>query len=252
MAIGFVVLLLFASPVTIVPAKTIGVVTEFGRPVKTLSNGIHIVKPWVKVHKMDASLQTNQYSGDGTIRVRLGNQSEAYADASIQWQLGEDDAQQMYLDYKEFKKIQTDLVDREFRASVNEILANYAPLDSEAIAQGGIDLAKYADIIKDDMQRRVGNSIAIRSVALPIVHYDEKTQQKIDMLQSEIANTRAAEQAKKTAQEVAESNRILDSSLSDKVLVQRCIDAAQDAGAAPVGCIPGANATPLVGVNSGK
>lgn len=231
---------------TMVPARTVGVVTAFGKPTGTLSNGLHMIMPWEEVEKMDASLQTNRYAGDSAISVRLANQSEALADASIQWQLREEDAERMYLDYREFERIHNDLVDREFRASVNAVLARYNPLDAEAIAEGGIDLNAYANDIKEDMQERMGKSIEVRSVALPIVNYDEETQRKIDMLQSEIANTRAAEQSKNTAREIAEANKILSESLSGEVLSQRCIEAAEKVGAAPVGCIEGAGATPLV------
>lgn len=240
------IVMIVAASTVAVPARTVGVVTAFGKPTGTLSNGLHLVKPWEDVEKMDASLQTNRYTGDSAIGVRLANQSEAKADASIQWQLREEDAEQMYLDYREFERIHNDLVDREFRASVNAVLASYNPLDAEAIAEGGIDLNKYADDIKKDMQKRMGKSVEVRSVALPIINYDEDTQRKIDQLQSEVANTRAAEQSKKTAKEIAEANEILRKSLSDEVLSQRCIEAAEKVGAAPVGCIKGSSATPLV------
>lgn len=230
----------------VVPARTVGVVTAFGKPTGTLSNGLHIIKPWEQVEKMDASLQTNRYTSESAIGVRLANQSEARADASIQWQLREEDAEQMYLDYREFERIQHDLVDREFRASVNAVLARYNPLDAGAIAEGGIDLNSYAEDIKTDMQERMGDAVEVRSVALPIINYDEETQRKIDQLQTEVANTRAAEQSKNTAREIAEANEILRKSLSPEVLSQRCIEAAEKVGAAPVGCIDGAGATPLV------
>ena len=238
--------MIVASCTVAVPARTVGVVTAFGKPTGTLSNGLHLVKPWEDVEKMDASLQTNRYTGDSAIGVRLANQSEAKADASIQWQLREEDAEQMYLDYREFERIHNDLVDREFRASVNAVLARYNPLDAEAIAKGGIDLNEYADDIKKDMQKRMGGAVEVRSVALPIINYDEDTQRKIDQLQSEVANTRAAEQSKKTAKEIAEANEIMRKSLSDEVLSQRCIEAAEKVGAAPVGCVNGSGATPLV------
>lgn len=240
------IIIIVLAMTVMVPARTVGVVTAFGKPTGTLPNGLHIIKPWEKVEKMDASLQTNRYTGDGAINVRLANQSEARADASIQWQLREEDAEKMYLDYREFGRIQNDLVDREFRASVNAVLAKYNPLDAEAIAEGGIDLNKFADDIKTDMQKRMGKSVEVRSVALPIINYDRETQRKIDQLQSEVANTRAAEQSKKTAREIAEANEILRKSLSDEVLSQRCIEAAEKVGAAPVGCIEGSSATPLV------
>lgn len=240
------IVMIVATSTVAVPARTVGVVTAFGKPTGTLSNGLHLVKPWEEVEKMDASLQTNRYTGDSAIGVRLANQSEAKADASIQWQLREEDAEQMYLDYREFERIHNDLVDREFRASVNAVLASYNPLDADAIAEGGIDLNEFADDIKKDMQKRMGGAVEVRSVALPIINYDEDTQRKIDQLQSEVANTRAAEQSKNTAKEIAEANEIMRKSLSDEVLSQRCIEAAEKVGAAPVGCIKGSSATPLV------
>lgn len=240
------IVMIVATSTVAVPARTVGVVTAFGKPTGTLSNGLHLVKPWEEVEKMDASLQTNRYTGDSAIGVRLANQSEAKADASIQWQLREEDAEQMYLDYREFERIHNDLVDREFRASVNAVLASYNPLDADAIAEGGTDLNEFADDIKEDMQKRMGGAVEVRSVALPIINYDEDTQRKIDQLQSEVANTRAAEQSKKTAKEIAEANEIMRKSLSDEVLSQRCIEAAEKVGAAPVGCIEGSSATPLV------
>lgn len=243
-ALGVVIALMLSM--TIVPARTVGVVTAFGKPTGSLSNGLHFIKPWESVEKMDASLQTNVYTGDSAIMVRLANQSQAKADASIQWQLKEENAEQMFLDYREFDKIHTDLVDREFRATVNEVLSQYNPLDTEVIATGGIDLGKYSGQVKKEMQKRVGKSIDVRSVALPIINYDTDTQSKIDRLQTEIANTRAAEQSKKTAQEVAEANDILSRSLNDNILSQRCIEAAQAVGAAPVGCIPRSGSTPLI------
>lgn len=240
------VVMIIATSTVAVPARTVGVVTAFGKPTGTLSNGLHMIKPWEDVEKMDASLQTNRYTGDSAIGVRLANQSEAKADASIQWQLREEDAEQMYLDYREFERIHNDLVDREFRASVNAVLASYNPLDADAIAEGGIDLNEFANDIKKDMQKRMGKSVEVRSVALPIINYDEDTQRKIDQLQTEVANTRAAEQSKNTAKEIAEANEIMRKSLSDEVLSQRCIEAAEKVGAAPVGCIKGSSATPLV------
>lgn len=78
------IVMIVATSTVAVPARTVGVVTAFGKPTGTLSNGLHLVKPWEEVEKMDASLQTNRYTGDSAIGVRLANQSEAKADASIQ------------------------------------------------------------------------------------------------------------------------------------------------------------------------
>ena len=47
--VGLSLVLLLLSSLTVVGTRRIGVVTSFGKPNGTYSNGIHLKKPWEKV-----------------------------------------------------------------------------------------------------------------------------------------------------------------------------------------------------------
>ena len=193
----------------IVQPRTVGVVVAFGKPVDVVGNGFHIKAPWEKVEKLDGAVQNDIYNGDSAIAVRLGNNGKATVDASIQWQLKTDEAMEVFLDYRTFEGIQSNLVDRNFKAALNEVMATYDPLNYADEAEGGQDLAALSQAVQEEMQERVGNQIEVRSVTLPLVNFDEATQARVNELQAESAKTRVAEQKKHTSTAEAEANEIL-------------------------------------------
>jgi hypothetical protein len=85
-------------------------------------------------------------------------------------------------------------------------------------------------------------------VIVPLVNYDEATQERINALNVEKANTRIAEQRAKTAEAEARANEILAASVSNdpNVLVSKCLDAAREAHISPLGCWPNTTAVPTV------
>ena len=63
----------------------------------------------------------------------------------------------------------------------------------------------------------------------------------VNAFNSEVANTRIAEQRKLTAEKEAEANRVLSASVSNdpNVLVSKCLDIVKARGGSPAGCWPG-------------
>jgi hypothetical protein len=61
----FVVIL---GSTTIVSTRNIGVVTTFGRPGGTLSNGLHWKAPWQSVTEMNGTIQIDNHTGDRRLR----------------------------------------------------------------------------------------------------------------------------------------------------------------------------------------
>lgn len=238
------------SVTTIVAPRTIGVVVEFGKPVKTLSNGLHWKSPWSNVEKLDGAVQNDVYNAEkgNPIGVRLKNNSQAYADASIQWQLKAEDAMEIFLDYRTFENIQENLVDRNFRAALNSVMADYDPLNFVDPASGGEDLEAIAGEVLQKMQNLVGNQIEVKAVTIPYIDYSAETQSRIDELQTEIAKTRIAEQKKATSTAEAEANEILERTLTVDVLTSKCLDIIATSGQSPIGCFPGGGAVPITQV----
>lgn len=242
-AVSLVVLGIMST--TIVQPRTVGVKVALGKPTSVVSNGFHLKWPWEKVEKLDGSVQNDVYSGDSGIPVRLGNNGRANVDASIQWQLKTDDAMDVFLDYRTFEGIQSNLVDRNFRATLNEVMATYDPLAYTEPSKGGQDLEGLAKAVQEKMQGKVKTQIEIRSVTLPIINFDEPTQNRINELQAEAAKTRVAEQRKQTSTAEAEANKILERSLTPETLTSKCLDIVAESNQSPIGCFPNSGVQPI-------
>lgn len=245
---GLAVFVLILGSTTIVSARNIGVVTTFGRPSGTLGNGLHMKAPWQSVTEMDGTIQIDNHTGDNATTVRLGNNSTAFVDNSVRWRIQPGAADELFLDYRQFENVRDNLVTRELRAALNEVFADFDPLAPENV--GGANVQALGDKVADKLRSKVGSQIEILNVIVPLVNYDQATQDRINALNVEKANTRIAEQRAKTAEAEARANEILAGSVSDNpnVLVSKCLDAAREAAISPLGCWPNTSAVPTVPV----
>lgn len=235
-AVAFAIVFLVLSSLTVVGTRRIGVVTSFGRPTDTLSNGLHPKLPWEKVPELDASIQTDTYAGDGggegtngpCTDIRIGNQSTACVDNTIRWRIAEAEGDALYRDYRGMDRIRNSVVTRELNASLNEVLGEFNPLDavSSGSSEGLPNLGELADEVEADMVERVGERIEVDSITIPLIRYDDNTQRRLNEYQAEVANTRIAEQRELTAEAQARANNELSDSVSNapNVLVSRCFD----------------------------
>lgn len=243
---GLTLLVLIIGSTTIVSARNVGVVTTFGRPGGTLSNGLHVKAPWQSVTEMDGTIQIDNHTGEYATTVRLGNNSTAYVDNSVRWRIQPAAADELFLDYRDFENVRDNLVTRELRSALNEVFADFDPLAPENVE--GPNVQALGEDVADKLRAKVGDQIEIINVIVPLVNYDQATQDRINALNVEKANTRIAEQRAKTAEAEARANEILAASVSDNpnVLVSKCLDAAREAAISPLGCWPNTSAVPTV------
>lgn len=226
------VLLLTGASISIVSTKSVGVVTEFGSPAGTLQNGWNWKLPWQDVTELDGSIQTDKYAkkDDSCTDVRIGNGSTACVDNSIRWRIVQEQGDSLYRDYREFDTIRDSLVTRELKAALGEIFSSYDPLGTEV--QGGKDasLDSLSNKATERLRAKIGAQAEILNVSIPLIHYDQGTQDKINAYQAEVANTRIAEQRQKTSEAAATANKNLSASVSNdpNVLVSKCLDTLDD------------------------
>ncbi len=255
--LGLAALFFLLSIVTIVPTREIGIVTAFGKPVRSLSNGLHVKLPWEDVHQLDGTIQTDNHTTTAHCTdIRIGNESKACIDNTIRWRIKLSAGQRLYQDYREMENIRDSLVTRELKAALNEVLSDYNPLAQiqDDTASAKPDLNAFAEEVQAGLSRRVGQDIEIESVILPIIRFDRQTQSKINAYQAEVANTRIAEQREKTARAQARANRNLSGSISNEpnVLVSQCMDTfaemVKEGQPVPIGfsCWPGGSPTSVV------
>lgn len=241
---GFVMLL---GCFTIVGTRQVAIVTTFNKPTgMTLDNGLHLKLPWQKTSEMDAAIQIDKYVGEDRIKVRLGNSSTADADASIRWQIKQSAADELFVQYKTFDNVRTNLVERNLQVALNEVFASFDPLAPQNLDTSPLPAlsAKAAELLK----QKVGDQIEILDVSVPVVDFDDNTEGKINQLNAERANTAVALQAQKTAEAQKRANEIIASSVSNdpNVVVSNCITKALDKGISPLGCWPGNGVVPTV------
>lgn len=238
--VGVVVALLslFVSMATVVSTRNVGIVTTFGRPNGELSNGFHLVAPWQDVTEMDGAIQLQKFEDKSAMQVRLGNNSTANANVTIQWRLDPKSTPSLFLDYRSFDGIRENLVDKELSVAMNSEFAKFDPL-----APGNSDgapLVAISEKVQHDVQKAVGDRIEIQKIFVPLVTYDQQTQDRINALNVEKANTRVAEQAKQTAQAQSDANKILSQSVSNdpNVITANCVTQSIAKGLPVQGCWP--------------
>lgn len=215
----------------VVPTRTTAVETSFGKPVGTLSNGWHWMAPWHDVEEFDASVQTMKLSGDkddngDPIQVRLANAATAQVDITVQWQIDpKGDITELYNDYRQFEKIETNVVRRELATALNRAFEKYDPLASLKGETSNKTLDDLAREVKGALDEGLPDNIIIRSVQLPKIIFDEAIQAKINQFQAALAETQIAEQQKKTAQATQQANALLAAggNTSPGVLYQNCL-----------------------------
>lgn len=266
-SLSIVILVLLIGSYTVVSTRNVGVVTTFGKPSGTLNNGFHLKAPWQSVTEMDGSIQIDQHKdgdgGDGhgdALVVRLGNNSNAWADTSVRWEIKLDAADDLFLQYKEFGNVRTNLITRNLQVALNEVFATYNPLASanptapNAPTPPPVTESKLPELAAKAtklMQDKVGDQVTIFEVQIPTIAFDGETQAKIDQLNQQRAATAVAVESLATANAQSAANKALEQSLSPEILQSKCLDVVKDKGGSVFGCLPGAGAVPTIPVPTG-
>lgn len=232
-------IMLGATTITTVQAKTVGVPVTFGKPgEKTLDPGLHVKAPWTKVVKIDTTQQVDNYNGGkqdtdhSLIQINLGNGSPASAKVSITWQANGKVANEIYGSYRDddpTELLYQRLVQNNIKQSVQNVLGDYDPLAAakQAASSDTVTDANaisfsppYEDLagqIRSDFEAHIakaGDFITVVDLKFSGLDYDKTTEKQITDLQAEFAKTAKATQAVKTADQQAKANKTLADSLA--------------------------------------
>lgn len=214
--------LLTTAMLTIVPTRNVGVTTAFGRPTGTLSNGLHIIAPWESVTTYDATIQT--YTGD--MNVRIANGATAHMQVTVHWRIDpKADIQQLHLDWREFGRIQSNVVLPRLQNVLNGQFEAYDPLI--ALKEAGANPVKISEkegAVKSALQSLMPTGVIVDLVQLPFVKYPDQVQNALNDFQKELAATQVAIQQKLTAAEQKAAIDILASAnLTAEAFAQQCL-----------------------------
>lgn len=255
--LGIVGLTFFLSSFKIVGAKDIGVPVTFGKPdcKSLMHNGWNWKAPATAVHVFDGALQTEKFSSDkddqgDPVPVRLFTGSVANVNITFQWKLENDNnVCQVYNNYREPDKINTNLVKRALQQSLNEVFASYNPYSALIAAQtaangtngtntttnvpGTQQVATSFEDLQASALSKLKSELApqgVSAISLTIasIQYDDGTQDNLNKLGTAITQTQIALQNEKTASATAEANRLLNSQPANNQTIQQlCIQATE-------------------------
>lgn len=233
-----VLFLIFGSFV-MVGTQDVGVKTSFGHPDGKLSNGIHFKAPWDKVTRLDDAVQTDAYASNqngstqegaqnGCVNVRIARQATACVNVTVRWQIPEvnGDVDYLFRNFKSNDNIRNNLLHRDLQSAVNVAFAHYDPLGLNADGQSTqASTSQLSTDVLNELRAEVPQ-LQFKQVIIPNFYFDSATQQRLNQLQLQVAQTRIQQQAEQTAAAQARANKILAASVSNDpgVLQSKCLD----------------------------
>jgi regulator of protease activity HflC (stomatin/prohibitin superfamily) len=249
------------STVYVVGAYEVGVPVMFGRVGAPMTSGVHLKMPFTDVTSFSTRPVDLNLSDDDVVEVRSSQGGVMYAELTVKWAVEPAKAVDLYRLAGSEDAIQQRLVYPDSREIVRNVFARYTSEQGYASAREKIN-AEIGELIKERLAPR---GIDVTAVNLRNVKPSEALQKQIDRkIQQKEATERAIE-ASRTAEEeakrrkieaegIARANKILNNSLTDKVLMNECIDAYREAAEKnPVYAVPcgSGGGTPVI-VDGGR
>jgi regulator of protease activity HflC (stomatin/prohibitin superfamily) len=248
--VGIVIIIfgILSKCIVQVDAGRVGVQSIFGSVKKeTLNSGLNVINPLADVHEMD--LKTQNYtmsgvhdegskSGDDAIRVLSADGLEVTIDLTVLFRIVPEKAPSIYrqigLDY-------VDVIVRPLsRTRIRDISANYDAVALYSTKRDEFQSRIFHAIEKDFSSRGlVLEQLLVRNIALPEsvkktieskINAEQDAQKMQFVLQKE---KQEAERKRVEAQGIADYQRIITSTLTDKQLQYEQIKAQKDLAASP-------------------
>lgn len=219
-----------------VPVKSVGVLTSFGHVEGDLTPGFHWEVPWTSANILPETIQTTTFNGKNCLDVRIGGQQTACLDATIQWQVRDSAAPQLFNNYDTsgtnvLDTITTAVVIREFESVVNQTLGDYNPIEdvSQNGTAGNSQFSTFGPKVQHTMRQDIGSQINVIRVIMPILHYDSSTQSRLNTIQAQYAEAAIATEQIAVNDAQAKANAAIANNVSAGVLIQECLQLVQSA-----------------------
>ncbi|WP_418958307.1 prohibitin family protein [Streptomyces tritici] len=247
---------LLGSTLYVVSAYEVGVPVAFGKVGSPMTSGMHFKSPFTDVTTFSTRPVDLNLSDKDVIEVRSSQGGVMYAEVTVKWAVTPSKAVELYKLAGNEEAIQQRLVYPDSREIVRNVFARYTSEQGYATDREKIN-AELASLIKERLAPR---GIDVTAVNLRNVKPSEKLQDQIDSkIQQQQATERATEAARTAkaeadrrrieAEGIARANKIINNSLTDKVLMNQCIEAYKEAAAKnPVYAVPcgSGSGTPVI------
>ncbi|MET9723616.1 prohibitin family protein [Streptomyces zaomyceticus] len=247
---------LVASMTYVISAYEVGVPVAFGKVGSPMTSGMHVKSPFTDVTTFSTRPVDLNLSDKDVVEVRSSQGGVMYVEVTVKWAVVPNKAVELYKLAGSEDSIQQRLVFPDSREIVRNVFARYTSEQGYASDREKIN-AEIGTLIKERLTPR---GIDVTTVNLRNVKPSEALQGQIDRkIQQQQATERATEAARTAkaeadrrrieAEGIARANKILNDSLTDRVLANQCIDAFKEAAAKnPVYAVPCGNgsSTPVI------
>ncbi|MEU4268131.1 prohibitin family protein [Streptomyces sp. NPDC026092] len=248
---------LIASMTYVVSAYEVGVPVAFGKVGQPMTSGMHVKSPFTDVTTFSTRPVDLNLSDKDVVEVRSSQGGVMEVEVTVKWAVTPTKAVELYRLAGSEESIQTRLVYPDSREIVRNVFARYTSEQGYASDREKIN-AEIGTLIKERLAPR---GIDVTAVNLRNVKPSAALQTQIDRkIQQQQATERATEAARTAkaesdrrrieAEGIARANKILNDSLTDKVLANQCIEAYKEAAAKnPVYAVPcgsGGTGTPVI------
>ncbi|MET9434040.1 prohibitin family protein [Streptomyces sp. NPDC006551] len=247
---------LIGSTLYVISAYEVGVPVAFGKVGSPMTSGMHFKSPFTDVTTFSTRPVDLNLSDKDVVEVRSSQGGVMYAEVTVKWAVTPAKAVELYRLAGSEDAIQQRLVYPDSREIVRNVFARHTSEQGYASDREKIN-AEIGELIKERLAPR---GIAVTTVNLRNVKPSDALQGQIDRkIQQQQATERATEAARTAkaesdrrrieAEGIARANKILNDSLSDKVLLNQCIEAYKEAAAKnPVYAVPcgGGSGNPLI------
>ncbi|MET8506004.1 prohibitin family protein [Streptomyces sp. SBR177] len=237
---------LIVSMTYVISAYEVGVPVAFGKVGTPMTSGMHLKSPFTNVTTFSTRPVDLNLSDKDVVEVRSSQGGVMYAEVTVKWAVHPSKAVELYKLAGSEDAIQQRLVYPDSREIVRNVFARYTSEQGYASDREKIN-AEIAGLIKERLAPR---GIDVTTVNLRNVKPSQALQDQIDRkIQQQQATERALEASRTAkaeadrrrieAEGIARANKILNDSLTDKVLMNQCIDAYKEAAAKnPVYAVP--------------
>ncbi|MFJ8661111.1 prohibitin family protein [Streptomyces sp. NPDC093795] len=233
----------------VISAYEVGVPVAFGKVGSPMTSGMHVKSPFTDVTTFSTRPVDLNLSDKDVVEVRSSQGGVMYVEVTVKWAVVPTKSVELYKLAGSEDAIQQRLVYPDSREIVRNVFARYTSEQGYATDREKIN-AEIGDLIKERLAPR---GIDVTTVNLRNVKPSDALQGQIDRkIQQQQATERATEAARTAkaesdrrrieAEGIARANKILNDSLTDRVLMNQCIDAFKEAAAKnPIYTVPCAN-----------
>ncbi|MEE1756804.1 prohibitin family protein [Streptomyces sp. SP18CS02] len=258
-AAGALIAGLFAavsSCLHVISAYEVGVPVTFGKVGAPMTSGMNFTSPFTTVTTFSTRPVDLNLSDKEVVEVRSSQGGVMYAEVTVKWAVTPAKAVELYRLAGSEEAIQQRLVFPDSREIIRNVFARHTSEEGYASAREKIN-TEIGSLIKERLAPR---GIDVTTVNLRNVKPSDQLQGQIDRkIQQQQATERSTEAARTAkaeaerrrveAEGIARANKILDGSLTDKILLNQCIEAFKEASAKnPVYAVPcgGGTGNPLI------